>query len=371
MTTGVESARAVLDVARLLEESISAGGEPDAYALEALERVAVQELEGVEAAGRQGFESFGTGTDEERLAGAVDCLTAAFAQVSIGNTLLAAGKAAGEETGAADPAQFSAAVSELADTADVLDAVGARDAQQRQGFEAGTASPSVDAAVEQLRATAERVSEQIAGAAAATVTAAIDESIKLVPEKWRDAAQKIGDKFDLGEHAGRLVRLGLRAVRRALELFTRLFPADALTKARDQVQVLYDRLASKEPAPATVGWMIGVEDVREYLKAFTAGTAVDRLDLATAEVERLGAKFTDVGELATGLVKGIALAGALVGGLSLVFASFGVPHLALVMAGALAVVVAGVLLFAMDYVGDRPVLGTVRGVKLVVADTAG
>lgn len=358
MTAGVESARAVLDVARVVEESLAGDDGPDEYAVEALVRVAGDELE---ASGRQGFEAVEAEGDTDVAA----VLIAAVVQVSAGNTLIAAGQAVGETDTAADAVgEYGVAVARLADVVDALDGLEAG-AGRRQGFEAADASESVEAALDRVRDAAERVADGIAATAAGTVTEAFKQTVKLVPEKIRDVADKIGDKVDLGQYAGRLVKLGVRAVQRALDLFTRMFPGGALAGMRDDVKVLYARLSGAEPIPATVGFVIGVDDVKAYLKLY-GGDRIEQLDKAAADVEQLGTKYANLGKLATNLIEGIAVAGAVVALLQLA-----VPQLGLIVAGALAAVVAGVLLLAMDYVGDRPVLHTIRGVKLVLADAVG
>lgn len=359
-----QSARAVADAAALLEESIRDGGEPDEYALEQLERIAAEQIDGAETLSRQGFEPLDTGTAGETDTDELAMLAAVVTQLGIGTTLLAASREVDSDSGGT----LATAVAELTETADALDALEARSAVQRQGFEAGPASPSVDAAVEKLRESAGRVLDDIVDAAAKTTSGAFTETADLIPGKLAEAVRKLGEKLDLGGHLKRLVRLGLRAVQRGLDLFAKMFSTDLLKGARAQVQELYDRLGRKEPGPAVLAWLVGSDDVRGKLATAVVipGAEIARIDLTTAAVDRLGERFGDIGELTLGLVRGIVGVGA-----ALTILQIAVPHLSMITAGALTLVVSGVLLLALDYVGARPVLGSVRGVQLVVADAVG
>lgn len=359
------SARAVADAARMVEESIRDTGEPDVYAVEQLERIAAEEIDGPQALARQGFEPLDA---VEEPVGDVSQLATVVTQLSIGNALLAAGRAVGEGPDQLSTEPLAGAVAELTDTADALDALDARSAGARQGFQADARSVSPEEAVESLTVAADGVLTSIVQVATSAVAGAFTESVKLIPGRLGEAVGKIGEKIDLGSHAGRLVRLGLRAVQRALDLFARLFPAELLAKVRTQVEALYDRLGRKEPGPAVVAWLVGADEVRELLRQAKARPDADPggVDDATAEVERLGARFVDLGELATGLVKGIVGVGA-----ALAVLQVALPHLPVITAGALALVVAGVVLLSADYVGAKPALRSVRGVKLVVTQAVG
>ncbi|MFI5712845.1 hypothetical protein [Kribbella sp. NPDC051620] len=367
------SARAVAEAAGLLEESIRAGGEPDEFAIEQLERIAAEHIEGAETLSRQGFEPLDGGGEGDRTeADELDMLAAAVTQIAIGNTLLAASRdvdlavsreTAGPELDAEPGPTLADALGDLNGTADSLDALTASPA--RQGFEPLPPSPNVDAAVDRLRTSADRVLDGIVDATTKTTAGAFTETIKLVPGKLADAIRTLGEKIELGSHLNRLVKLGLRAVQRGLDLFARMFKADQLKSAQQQLQQLYDRLDRKEPGPLVLAWLVGSDDVRGKLATAVAVPGVDiaRVDLSTAAVERLGERFTQIGKLTLTLVKGIVGAGA-----ALAILQLAVPHLTMITAGALTLVVGGIVLLALDYVGARPVLGAVRGVREVVAD---
>lgn len=371
-----QSARAVAEAAGLLEESIRAGGELDEYAVEQLERIAAEHIDGAETLSRQGFEPL----DAEETEGAADeleMLAAAVTQIAIGNTLLAASRDVDlavrrEVAPAAEPEPdlepgpaLAAAVSDLTGTADSLDALAASPAATRQGFEPLPPSPNADAAVDRLRTSAGRVLDGIVDTTTKTTAGAFTETIKLVPGKLAEAIRTLGEKIELGTNLKRLVKLGLRAVQRGLDLFARMFKTDLLKGAQAQLQQLYDRLERKEPGPVVLAWLVGSDDVRGKLATAVVVPGVDiaRIDLSTAAVDQLGERFTSIGKLTLGLVKGIVGVSA-----ALVILQLAVPHLTMITASALTLVVAGILLLALDYVGARPVLGVVRGVREVVAD---
>jgi hypothetical protein len=356
------STRAVAVSADLVWRSLESTGGVDSYAVEALERIAATHLDEADSRARQGFEPGpDAGPDVARTEAAV--LAAVVSNLAVGETLLAAGRAVGEGAGPADPAYLSAAVADCELTADSLERLDAASVVLAQGFDAAPVGDPAQAA-DRLRAAVGQALEQIAQRAGEVTTRAFSSSAAIVPEKIRELVAQLGQRIDLGAHVGRLVRLGLRAVQRALDLFARLFPGDLLRRAGADVLVLHDRLAAHEPGSAVVGWLVGADSVGGRLDVVLAHpTEPARLDAATAEVQRLSARFAGLMDLATDIVRLTAGAGAL-----LAVVGLAVPHLPLLVAGALLLVVAGVVLLAGDYVDARSGLGFVRGIGLVVTD---
>jgi hypothetical protein len=358
-----KSARSVAAAAELVRESLAATGTVDSYAVEALERIATTHIDVAASHARQGFEPDPTAGAVGAAPTETAVLAAVVSNLAVGEAMLAAGRAVGEGADRADPAYLSGAVADLELTADSLERLDAASMALSQRFDSASAADPAQAA-DRLRAGVEQALQQIADSAGQVSTQAFTSSAAIVPDKIRELVGQLGERIDLGEHAGRLVRLGLRAVQRALNLFARLFPGDLLRRAGADVLALHDRLAAHEPGSAVVGWLVGVDSVRGRLDEVLAhDTEPARLDAVNAEVQRLSARFTGLMDLATDIVKLTAGAGAL-----LAVVGVAVPHLPLIVAGALVMVVAGVVLLAGDYVDARADLGFVRGIRPVVTD---
>jgi hypothetical protein len=368
-TTVLDEARSIRSVAaaaELVRESLAATGTADSYAVEALERTAATHIDDVASRARQGFELDLTGSPDRATQTEAAVLAAVVSNLAVGETLLAAGRAVGEGADPADPAYLSDALADLDLTASSLERLDAASVAVSQGFDAAPAAADPAGAADRLRIGVEQALEQIAQSASEVSTRALLESTAIVPDKIRELVAQLGERIDLGEYVGTLVRLGLRAVERALDLFARLFPEEMLRRASADVLALHERLAAHEPGPAVVGWLIGVDSVGARLEEILERhTEPARLDAATVEVQRLSARFARLMDLAADIVRLTAGAGAL-----LALVGLAVPHLPLLIAGALVMIVAGVVLLAGDYVDARNDLGFVPGVRVVITNLA-
>lgn len=279
-----------------------------------------------------------------------DVLAVALSQLEIGNTLLAA------ESALASPEESDRLGSALVALDGTADALEAEDAAStlRQGFDTspgGTPLPVIDAARAAL--------DEMAAAAAQVATAVLDKTLQPILKHVPDPLPGLAGELDL-DIPGRLTRLGLRAVRRGLDLLLRLVDLQAVARVRDQIDQVLAQLGRGEDAAVLAGWAIGADAVRTALTGREPGEA-ERSAL-TRELADLTQQFLR----RCLLLRRVAVA---VAGLAATLALFHVvvpQALALTTLG-LVLVLGAVVLLGRDYTGANDLPGRVRGVRLVVA----
>ncbi len=359
-----ESTRSVANGSALLQRALATSPVPDPLIVERLEVIARRRL-GSDMPGPQRFEDAEdeTGPAAEEGVTEDDVLAEVLADLSIGNALLAAGQALGEGGVARDDQALGEAVTTLNKVADSLDDR-ARPEAHSQGFEPVEPSADLTQAAERLTQQLDATLEELAEASAGVVTEAMTAVLARAPGKLSELIDQLGSKLDFGQNAQRLTKLGLATIDKALTVLTRLFPINLLREAKEEMRTLAARLQAGEPAPAVLGWLIGVEDVRKYALQLPHPQArLERLDLAVGALRGLGERYSSLMKIASGIVTAIGSVSVLVS-----FLGFGVPHLALVTAGAFLLVAAAVLLLGLDYTDARPIPGFVPGVRVVVRD---
>ncbi|MDG4823340.1 hypothetical protein O7635_15905 [Asanoa sp. WMMD1127] len=229
------------------------------------------------------------------------------------------------------------------------------------------ASHDLPEAVATLRARLGGTLDAIATGTADVVAGPLKSIAGKAPAQWKEAWDKVSKQLFLDNIGGRLVRLGLRALSKALDALRRLIDATWLETARDRLVALADRAGEAGAGPALVGGMLGAERLRAdadgLLKAETLDRA--RLDGGTEALAALADRFGS-------LIGKLALAQAAVGGILVVHGHFGfaVPWLPAALLGAELLIGAVAVVLAMDYVDTTVNVGRVRGARLIVQDAA-
>lgn len=331
--TPVQDARSVSSAARALARALDGRGTDTRTALDTLELHARRVVEDAD----RGFAAEAAPSDES-------LLREALIQFEVGATLCAAEKARAGRTG--DLTSAAAQLDQAADTMDNLDA----SASGLRGFDATTFTASTtDAALlalDEMAASASQVADKVLGK---TFKPLLDK----VPQELRDVLGEVAEP-------GGLLRWAMRAVRKGIELLTRLVDLPLLETARERVDDILARLGKGEDSAVIAGSVIGADGVRAWLHE--AGPAPDGTTLVgeLADVaERYGRLCTLLGRVAVAITGLAALLAAL---------QITMAHAAAITAVGLAMVLGVLVVLGRDHTGANDVPGGVRGVRLLIEE---
>ena len=332
-------ARTIATAASSVLRAMRTGGDLDG-ALDRLEGQASRTV------GRsvQGFDSGGEhGATEE------DLVAEAISQLGIGTTLLCA-----EATVAAPQRAdgLQAAVISLEDTAEAIDALQS-EPRIAQGFDAVPGGRRLDV-IEAALVALEEMSQAAGGVASAVLDKALQPLVKQVPQVLTDLDKELNLSIP-----GRLVRWGLRAVQRGLDLLLRLVDLAAIERQRATIDAVLGRLGRGEDSEVLAGWFIGADSVRAGLPAPDADNSID--DQRVDELVRLSARFVRLCRLLRRtaiLIAGIAT--------SLLTLNVTVPQAAAVTTVGLVLVLGVTVVVGRSYTGATDLPVGVRGVRLLL-----
>jgi hypothetical protein len=382
-----ESTRSVADGFELLCLALAESPVPDPLVVERLERAAKRQLDelGPTAEGFEADTDLQLPTIEGQSGGAASdeaILAEVLAYLATGNALLAAGQAVGE-TGTAGKGQEFGRTEEagLGDTetplyADRLEEAGGlltsvadgleqrvrRRQVQQSGFEPVPPSEDLPSAVARLTDQVGATLEDLASASGDVATEALSKAFEWAPDHVTEAINNLGNKLKLGERGQRLVLLALKAIDKALSALHLLIPLDGLGEMRDELIELRGRFDTGEPAPAVLGWLIGVEDVKaEASRLARSSSSISAIDAAVDKLRALAERFASLMKLVSGIIAALGMVTGLV-----TILGVAVPHLPVVAAGAFMLVIAAVVLIGSDYTDARSVPNYVTGVRSIV-----
>ncbi len=343
-------------------------------AVERLITVAESGISGLASFSVQRFQSFeATGAAQERTEASEDVLATALGELTIAQTLLSAAAATGQREGGAEPASdVTAALPGAGGLQASLIAVGAvpaaleADAGEPAAMaSAGGARPSsLTDAVDDLRKKVDETLDTVVSGSAEAAGKAVTGLLDLAPAVVKQTIETLGERVKLGKIANRLFRAALWALDQGLAALGRLIPVRLLQNARSGVKNLYERLREEQALDVILAAMLGVPDVREYTSQALSrpGLAASRLAACATELVALTTRYK--GTLR--ILQGIAVAISLIGG-TLAIVHIVVPQLALIVAGAQALVVAAVVVVGIDYIDVQPGPDLVRGVRTVLS----
>jgi len=344
-------------------------------AVERLITVAESGVAGLASFSVQRFQSFeATDVAEERAEASEDVLATALGQLTIAQTLLSAAAATEQQDNArlapGGVVRAPEAESPSADTLrTALIAAGAVPAAlEAQDSDLTPPGPvgvddALKAALDALRDQVDETLDTVVTESAEAAKKPFTNLLGLAPEQVKQGIKTLGERVKLGTITNRLFRTALWALDQGLAALGRLIPLHLLQTARTQVEQLYERLGKESALDVVVAAVLGVPKVREYAsQAFgRPGLLAARLALGSAELIALTARYKNVMRVLDGIGTAISLIAAALAIVKLV-----VPHLALLVAGAHALVAAAVILVGIDYVDVYPGPTLVRGVQSIL-----
>ncbi|MFD7322599.1 hypothetical protein ACFV9D_16145 [Streptomyces sp. NPDC059875] len=356
-----ETAQLILGAGRDLQEALDEPTQRD-FAADQLAMVAESRIGGLDDLGVQGFDPLtATTTQAERTEAVESGLDAVLSQLGMANVLLASAQAVGEEGRPAEPKALGPALRTLANTADELSDRGRDSTDLRQDFGPLAAFPDGRTALEgQVQGILDLLSRRSAQVA----TISLESITSLVADPLHKVWESIGKQVDLGRVAARFLRLGLRAFEAALGLLGRLVPMERISTVRAKVHALSDRIVAGETAHVAMGWVIGVEPVQREADEVLAADGLDagRLAQAASTLDGMSVRFTKLMNVADGIAAVLGVLAVVAAALPIMVAT----QFPVAVAGAYLLLVATVVLIAMDYADSRTGIGLVEGVRAVI-----
>lgn len=198
-----------------------------------------------------------------------------------------------------------------------------------------------------------------------TIKAALDQIKDLLKKVGGKAAKdlinEIGTSFPSLAEAGSLVRRGLQSIKRALEALANWLGGDSLSAVKPDLEKLWDKLR-EEGGRTLLEYLIGADVARSRVDEALGKTTrvLEQVDEASNTLPPISGNFLREIRLVRLIVRGLALAGVLVG--AVFAATVWVP---LVWGGALFAAIAAALVIGGEYTGGRRLLRRVHGLEQV------
>ena len=342
-------------------------------AVERLIIMAESGIAGLASFSVQRFQSFeGTDTAQERTEASEDVLATALGELTIAQTLLGAAAATRQRAGGAEPAGDVAAAAPEAEAlrasliaARAVPAALEADAGEPAPASAGDARPSsLSDAIDHLRKQVDETLDTVLSGSAEAAGKAVTGLLDLAPAAVKQTIETLGERIKLGKIANRLFRAALWALDQGLAALGRLIPIPLLQNARSGVEHLQKLLRQEQPLDVVLAAMLGLPDVREYTSQALSrpGLVASRLAACATELVALTARYKGVLRILQGIAVAISLIAT-----TLAIVNVVVPQLALIVAGAQALVVAAVVVVGIDYIDVQPGPDLVRGVRTVLS----
>jgi hypothetical protein len=226
-------------------------------------------------------------------------------------------------------------------------------------------SLTLDAALDNFRSCMKNTLDTVVVESEKVARVAVDALGKLPLEKVTAALGGLGTAGDALPRIGRLLRQGIDKLEGALNALLRLFGSDAMSAVRERVNAIWKKFRDGELIPGLLRSALHVDDTMVFVENILHSGKVTQvaLDAGSTALTRLTKDFSAKMASARTLSAGAA------GATSILLLTPFAPQAALFAASLHAVIIAAVLLMALDYT-DSGTLRWVRGVREVAAGTA-
>lgn len=364
--------RSVIDAGRMLGDVLEADRQTVLYMSSRLEGQLVK-LDTDGATLRElAFESLDHADAAAATEPAVDeVLTTVLLDVQVGRLAVAAGHAAGEAGPPLPRDEYYSALADLEASAGELEAapasLGFEEAAERKAIESADEASARKTFLHEAETGFATIVEETTGVVEALVKAikelpvmsALDELLSRA-KNWRDPPPKIG----------RLVRLGLRKLKQAVEALARFLRLPAIEHVREHLAPYWQELTGEGVMAGVVRRAADVPDSQRRVRAALA-SAMDtgRIDGGSSDVRELSAAYRSRMEKSRRLVRAFALAASTTAVLATVVAGLDL-YIVAVSSAAYLLVLAWLLLTARDHADSGGGLGQTRGIASIAAALA-
>jgi hypothetical protein len=373
-TEYVSATRSVVDAGEGLVDALGEDRQTVRFMAERLERRLIELGTGATALRDQAFEDLDAAPDKPVIEPALeDALASVIVDVQASRLAVAAGRVVGEVGAPQGHDEYSAALTDLRETANKLSR-----SPSSLAFEA-TVTPSTMSSRDETTARATfhtqagAALEAITGETASVVTLVV-EQIKQLPvvAQLSDLVDKARDwKGQQPPAVGRLIRLGLTKLKHAVEALERLFKRPELDELGHELASSWEGLTADGLLTRVLRQAISIEAAERQVDATRAIAALEpaRLDAASRALAALTERYRATVRLIGRILRAFTLLAATVALVALAVAGLD-PYLTAISAAVYVVVIGGVVLTARDYADSGHGLGRVRGVASIAGELA-
>ncbi len=186
----------------------------------------------------------------------------------------------------------------------------------------------------------------------------------LAPAVVHKALATVGSQLAVADRVQGLARLGARATQQALDALLRLVPSSALESVRARLTAMWDRIERGGVGRAALGWLFDVPGAQAFVDEQLAAPGREATAMSSAADELLALQDRIARTMQTA-GHAVGVIAALAGLASLPIVAAAAPGATPLLAGAVALVLAVVVVLGMDY-ADTGRLRRRDGVRVIV-----
>lgn len=289
-----------------------------------------------------------------------DIMTIVISDLSVANTLMAAGAALEETETKADPAKLDQAVIGLQQSSDVNE-----NAIRAFAFSSEPVhSADLPSARDSFRERTEEALKELISKAKDACSGAITAMKKLDPQKLIQALADLGGPLAQLPRVGSLFQKGLEKMQSALDFLRRLLDADFMSEIKEKLSSLWERVKDGSWADDLLGWTFNRPAIEAMLPKAASSPQLtpDQVDRATGDLAPLVEKFSSEMKWAKALTAAVGFGGSLLVYASAVTAGTS----ALFVGGAYLMILAAIIVIGRDSAGTGKLLHNGRGVESII-----
>ena len=194
------------------------------------------------------------------------------------------------------------------------------------------------------------------------IESAVTQLKKMDGAKVLEAINRLGQSFEAGVAAGRLITQGLAKLKSVLDSLSSLFGPEAFSAIKAKVEEVWKKIIGGDYTRAAVRRALAIEGVEHRVSEIAASKAlnIQSVDAVSRSLAMLDDDYQRLLKTLNGIVSAIVVAMGV-----LAFLHMAGPWMALTGAAAYVCVLAAAVIAGMSYTGTLPI-GPVQGVGDVI-----
>ena len=367
---------AVLSAGRLIQNSLGEDLQTLDYAVTQLSEAAAKQGSGAKNYRAFMFSELETSKsvskeNSERIG--EDVIASVLADLQVANVLVAAGHAVGEVEGNARPELLEEALNDLDQIQPVIGkglstSMSKGSTPRRFNFSGSAitkktfASADAESAIQTFKGVSDETLEKLVTGANEVASSVFTALKKLSPDAILEALNQLGGPVKtITGMVQRLIRQGIQKMKQAIDDLTRLIGNEAIKKVRDKVTEIW-KSHETGVVHQLLSKLIGVETTRTNITTILGTRPSDKaiVDAGSNEVAQLVQPYDNNIAIAKKIVNVISFGSSL-----LILTPLAGQKIALFAASSYFIILATVILIAMDYADSGKILQWVRGVGVI------